>query len=121
MRMEISRGARRDLGAIETLRDAEVRLRERIVVPPDAADDRNVIGDKRFGFEPLPAEFADARRDFRVIDRIAVVAVRPKLVVAGDEEPGAFEVETRQTSLERIAVGDAGITDDNEHIAAGLI
>ena len=55
--------AGRDLGFVKPRMNLQFRNRERIIVPTDAADDRDVIGDKRFILEPMPAEGANAPRE----------------------------------------------------------
>src|SRR5690349_12080969 len=106
---------------VESPRDAEAALRKRIVIPADGADDRDVGSNERLGFEPLPAELADAAREYFVIEPVTVGAGGPKLMIAGDEELGSGKTKTRQALLQNIAVGNGSITDHQQHIAAGLV
>src|SRR5207249_1405429 len=75
---ELGCRAGRYFGRIKPARNAQAWLRERIIIPPDAANDGDVAGDKWLGFEPLPAKGADSIGQLRRVNRVAVASRRPK-------------------------------------------
>src|SRR5438046_443014 len=79
-------GGGRDFFAVEALGDAEARLRERVVVPADGSDDRDVASDEGLRLEPLPTERFDAAGEVGGEQAVTVVAVGPQLVIAGEEK-----------------------------------
>src|SRR5438270_339270 len=100
-----------DFVLVKAAGDSQMCLGERIVVPADAADDGQIIGDEGIAFEPLPAGVSDAAGQVLFKESIAVVAVGPKFVVAGDEEFWASELESREALLDEVAVAGGGVAD----------
>src|SRR4051794_25670396 len=62
--IELLSPARRNFLLIKPPRNAKLRLCEGIVIPADAADDRNLVADERITFQPMPANFPDSPRKF---------------------------------------------------------
>src|SRR5690242_17714031 len=118
---EMLGGAWRKLGLVETSRNGEALRGEGIIVPADAAGDREGRRGEGIGFEPVPTEGADAAREIVGEEMVAVGVLGPELVVAAEEESGAGEFEAREALFEIVAVGHGGVTGEEHGIAARLI
>ncbi len=112
-----SGGAWGDFVFVESSGDGEMFAGEGVVVPADGAGDSPVTGDEGLGFDPKPAEIADAAGQIDFPEAEAVVASGPEFVVTGDEEFGSWEgIETREALFEVIAFAGSGVADDEEGV-----
>src|SRR6266550_1829206 len=106
----------RDLVLVKPPRNAKLLLREGIVIPADAADNRNLVLNERLILKPLPANNSHPPRQFLFEQPIAVITPRPQFMIPGDEQFWSCKLKSLQTSLQRIAIACGRITDDQQHI-----
>src|SRR5438046_9139955 len=72
--------ARRHLLLVKPPRNAELLLREGIVIPTDAPNDGDLIADERLIFQPMPTDLSDPPWQLLFEQPIAVIAPRPQFM-----------------------------------------
>src|SRR5205823_1367281 len=105
-----------DFVLVKPPRNAQLRLSEGIVIPPDAADNGTSIREIRIPFQPVPSGGIHPPWQIIFEQPIAIVAAGPQLVIPSHKKLWPAEGKSRQALLDRIAVSGCRVADDEQQV-----